>query len=96
MSRFSLRFIILTVALGTFANESSAQQPPDVVESSSDGLENTAMGTGALFALTTGYYNTAAGNSALRYNTTGYSNTAVGDAMRWCRTRLETPTRLPV
>jgi hypothetical protein len=51
-------------------------QPPDVV--SSDANTNTAMGTGALFNLTTGSQNTAAGWQTLYYTTSGYQNTAVG------------------
>jgi len=41
---------------------------------------NTAVGTGALSANTTGSYNTANGQGALQVNTTGYSNTANGQA----------------
>ena len=51
-------------------------QPPDVVVS--DGGANTAMGTNALFSLTTGVSNTAAGYGALYANTTGNNNTASG------------------
>jgi hypothetical protein len=51
-------------------------QPPDVVQS--DGSGNTAMGTFALYNLTTGYNNTAAGLYSLYSNTTGAGNTAYG------------------
>ncbi len=43
-----------------------------------DGTLNSALGSKALFANTTGYYNTATGTNALRYNTTGAQNTANG------------------
>jgi hypothetical protein len=42
------------------------------------GSYNTATGTGALHANTTGYSNTADGYNALYYNTSGINNTAVG------------------
>jgi hypothetical protein len=52
-------------------------QPPNVVESDSDG--NTAMGRNALLGLADdGYANTAAGAAALVTNTTGFHNTALG------------------
>jgi len=40
---------------------------------------NTAIGTDALFSLTSGCCNTAAGNNALLQNTTGGGNSAMGD-----------------
>lgn len=43
------------------------------------GVNNTALGTSALNANTTGHSNTALGNSAMRFNTTGAGNTAMGD-----------------
>ncbi|UGS23395.1 tail fiber domain-containing protein [Flavobacterium channae] len=46
--------------------------------STSNGIQNTALGNYALNANTTGYRNTALGNRALFNNTTGYQNTAVG------------------
>ena len=39
---------------------------------------NTAVGTGAMNANTTGFYNTAVGTTAMQNNTTGAYNTAVG------------------
>jgi hypothetical protein len=43
-----------------------------------EGLQNTAVGSKALFSNTTGYSNTANGHQSLYSNTTGYSNTANG------------------
>ncbi len=43
-----------------------------------DGTLNSAFGSKALFANTTGYYNTGTGSNALRNNTTGVQNTANG------------------
>lgn len=43
-----------------------------------EGTLNSALGSKALFANTTGYYNTATGANALRNNTTGAQNTANG------------------
>jgi hypothetical protein len=42
------------------------------------GIENTAIGSKALYANTTGYDNTANGYNALHSNTTGNTNTAIG------------------
>ena len=42
------------------------------------GNSNTASGSNALYANTTGYYNTANGSGALFYNTAGNNNTANG------------------
>ena len=55
---------------------SFAAQPPDVVNS--DLNYNTAMGSYALYGLTSGDENTAAGASALQQNTTGFANSAFG------------------
>jgi len=49
-----------------------------VGDSAGHGWANTAVGTEALFANTTGYYNTAVGTEALFGNATGAENTAVG------------------
>ena len=46
--------------------------------SSVNGIGNTALGIGALNAITTGNSNTAIGRRALESNTTGYFNTASG------------------
>lgn len=43
-----------------------------------EATENSALGSKALFANTTGYYNTATGSNALRSNSTGAQNTANG------------------
>ena len=43
-----------------------------------EGLQNTAVGSKALYSNTTGSYNTANGYRSLYNNTTGYSNTANG------------------
>jgi len=43
-----------------------------------EGNDNTAVGSGALLANTTGYDNTAVGEAALSANTTGNANTALG------------------
>ena len=53
-----------------------ATQPPDVVNS--DLNYNTAMGSYALYDLTSGDENTAAGASALQQTTSGFSNSAFG------------------
>jgi len=59
------------------AGTAYAQQPPDVV--TSDGSQNTAMGSEALQNLTTGGAdNTASGWGTLSLNTTGGGNTASG------------------
>ncbi len=49
-----------------------------VLDSTDDAHENTALGRGALNALTTGSYNAAFGYKALNHLTTGNYNTAVG------------------
>jgi trimeric autotransporter adhesin len=47
---------------------------------SGTGVNNTCVGTNALFSNTTGFQNTALGNAAQQYNTTGFWNVAVGDS----------------
>ncbi len=42
------------------------------------GVNNTALGQGALSSVTVGTFNTASGSNALSANTAGYSNTASG------------------
>jgi hypothetical protein len=69
------RPVFLIAALAA-AGSAYATQPPDVVVSDSSG--NTAMGTDALYYLSTGSANTAAGLLSLYYNLTGNSNTAFG------------------
>jgi K+-transporting ATPase A subunit len=68
---------ILIIALAALAESAVATQPTDVV--TSDSNDNTAMGTKALYNLTTGANNTASGAGAMLYNTTGTNNTASGD-----------------
>jgi hypothetical protein len=68
--------LVFISALVAIAEAAYGTQPPDVVNSDSGG--NTAMGTNALFNLTTGTFNTASGDSALESNTIGIYNTASG------------------
>ena len=68
--------VMLTTALVAIVGIAYAAQPPNVV--TSDGSNNTAMGTNALLNLTNGSENTATGYNALLNNTTGYQNTAMG------------------
>jgi hypothetical protein len=74
-----LTALSITVSLGT-AGTSSAQQPPDVVQSDANG--NTAMGGYALENTHEGQnasnLNTAAGASSLFSNTLGSENSAFG------------------
>jgi hypothetical protein len=67
---------VLTAFSFLLGSSAYGAQPPNVV--SSDGNTNTAMGTGALFNLTTGFENTAAGWQTLYSTTSGYQNTALG------------------
>jgi hypothetical protein len=76
MRIFNKTPLILITALCVGAGSAYGQQPPDVVMSDASG--NTAMGTTALFDLTTGSYNTAAGYDVLLSNTIGFDNTATG------------------
>jgi hypothetical protein len=76
MNTIAKSAITLAFALSLIIGTARAAQPPDVVKS--DGGANTAMGTDALFSLTTGYYNTGGGYYALYYNLTGGYNTAYG------------------
>ena len=46
---------------------------------SGNNYRNTAVGSKALFANTTGYWNTANGSQTLYSNTTGYNNTGLGN-----------------
>jgi hypothetical protein len=69
----SLLMIGTLTAVGTVY----AGQPPDVVVS--DGGDNTAMGTHALYNLGSGGSNTAAGSYSLPSNTSGNNNAAFGD-----------------
>ena len=48
--------------------------------SSTNGIQNSAVGFNALQYNTIGFNNTALGNSALLWNTEGYNNTAIGYA----------------
>jgi hypothetical protein len=47
------------------------------------GIGNTAVGSGALQAITTGQFNLGAGMQSLRVNTTGDFNTAIGPRALW-------------
>ncbi len=76
MRTFKKAPLILMSALCAGLGSAYGQQPPDVVMSDASG--NTAMGTTALFDLTTGSYNTAAGFDVLLSNTIGFDNTATG------------------
>lgn len=76
MSRFKIATSLCLPLLLQIGASALGAQPPDVVSSDPNG--NTAMGTGALFDLTTGYQNTAGGFQALYSLTSGYQNTAVG------------------
>ena len=66
------QYVFYNVALGF---EALLNNQPTAI---SNGRENTALGSRALRANTTGYNNTATGNGALYFNTTGYFNTADG------------------
>jgi hypothetical protein len=88
----SLRSFVLTLTAYVALTDSGyGAQPPDVVHSDSNA--NTAMGTDALFSLSSGAgtqnppsYNTAAGFDALYSNKTGYYNTAVGGSVLYNNT----------
>jgi hypothetical protein len=75
MKKYEIGALVLAGAVGT-ATAALASQPPDVVNSDSNG--NTAMGRSSLFSLTTGIFNTAAGAQTLCSNSNGSTNTAVG------------------
>lgn len=68
MDIFYRASVALITALGVVVTSEGAQ-PPDVV--TSDASQNTAMGSNALFNLTTGADNTAAGDGALFSNNAG-------------------------
>jgi Chaperone of endosialidase len=68
--------IVLTASIGVAGAASAADVPPNTVDS--DGLQNTAMGSGAMGVTTSGTGNTAAGSDALDSDNAGSSNTAVG------------------
>ena len=72
---FKLCTISIGVSLG-IVGEAPAAAPPDIIVS--DANYNTAMGSAALSANTSGELNTAAGQYVLTINTTGSSNTAFG------------------
>jgi trimeric autotransporter adhesin len=48
-------------------------------DSTSDGIQNTAVGSQSLYANTTGHHNTAIGYQSLYLNTTGHHNAAIGE-----------------
>jgi hypothetical protein len=62
------------VAIGTEALENNGTS----ATSSTQAIQNTAVGHQALRANTTGSYNTAVGHASMLSNTTGNSNTALG------------------
>jgi hypothetical protein len=76
MNKFNKYSITLITALVAMTELAYGTQPPDVVNSDSE--FNTAMGTNALFSLTSGTANTAAGRDALFSNTGGNENSAFG------------------
>jgi hypothetical protein len=70
----------LTTQCGAFCNATTGYQingSTVVAEPGSSG-GNTALGTGALFGVTSGFDNTATGATALGSDTTGSDNTATG------------------
>jgi hypothetical protein len=71
METLDRSLLILIGALG-FAGTAHAQVPS--TNETSDGNQNTEMGTGALRVGTTGSNNTAAGFGALNSNTSGFDN----------------------
>src|SRR6202034_3839592 len=78
------RAVLITVLIGT-AGAAYATQPPDVV--TSDGSQNTAMGTDALLNFSSGSGgNTASGFDALYSTTTGIENTASGNSALYSNT----------
>jgi len=79
MKRYFWRMVLVS-GVGLAALVARAGQPPDVVQS--DGLYNTAMGSGAL-QNNAANSNTAGGFEALRFNTSGYVNTAFGSQALW-------------
>jgi len=72
-SRVKYATSITALALASMAY---GQPPPNVIQS--DGVGNTAMGSGAMASNTSGYQNTAAGAHAMESNTTGNRNVAFG------------------
>jgi len=74
--------LLLTLGALALASTAYAQVPSSNDTSTSDGNQNTGMGTGALGGPTavnlTGASNTAAGFNALGQNTSGGLNTAIG------------------
>ena len=82
MRYFNARSLTLTAGLLLTLQAAVAQEPPMPVPSS-DGLANTAYGTGSLSSLNTTNYpnavqNSAFGDGALLENLGGTQNTAVG------------------
>ena len=87
-----LRLTGLTLAVIALSPPVQAVSPPP--DGGYPGF-NTAVGTDALFSLTSGISNTALGYNALFSNTTGSSNTATGNRALGA-TPPAAPTRPPV
>jgi hypothetical protein len=64
--------------MGALAAAGAVDAQVPASNDTSDGRNNTGMGTHTLFSNTTGYDNTASGYGALYSNTIGYDNTASG------------------
>jgi hypothetical protein len=82
------RSLLLSIGALALAGTAFAQVPS--TNDTSDGYDNTGMGTRALGGPTpvnlTGTYNTASGYAALQANTTGSYNTASGDGALYSNT----------
>jgi Chaperone of endosialidase len=72
------RFLLILIGALALAGVAFAQVPSTNDTSTTDGNQNTGMGTGALGVGTTGSNNTASGFGALNSNTSGFDNTASG------------------
>jgi hypothetical protein len=70
--------VVLALSSSVVHAQTPTCAPPGCNSVTSDSNANTAMGTGTLVHLSTGFGNTAAGINALYSNTTGGANTALG------------------
>lgn len=70
--------VVLSAGTPSFSSNISVNSI-SVGRGNSNRLTNTAVGTSALNAITTGEYNTAVGYNASKANTNGISNVAVGE-----------------